>query len=99
MYNFNKINDYIMKYLYKDPGGNYMIAINNQFSISKVLTSYGHYIPVINDVLLCDSIPFNNLVEFVNGNYNVSEYTYYNNILKLIESWYESIMLEENYYE
>lgn len=90
--------DYIDEYL----RNNDAIIINNRFSIIKSISNLGFPKFSLIDNVLTKSIVFSHIMEYAAYKleyFNISEYNYYDMVIKELELWYNNIVIEREYYE
>ena len=96
---FIEIVVYIKNYL----RNNDAIIIDNRFSIIKSISNTGLPKFRLIDNVLTKSIKFKRIMDYAVYNkleyFNISEYSYYDILIKKLELWYNSIIIEEDYYE
>lgn len=97
-HNFIEMADYIDEYL----RNNDAIIINNRFSIIKSISNLGFPKFSLVDNALTKSIVFSHIMEYAAYKleyFNISEYNYYDMVIKELELWYNNIVIEREYYE
>ena len=98
VYAFNEMLGYIKEYL----RNNDVIIINNRFSIIKSISNLGFPKFSLIDNVLTKSIVFSHIVEYMAYKleyFNISEYNYYDMVIKELKLWYNNIVIEREYYE
>ena len=95
---FIEIVVYIKNYL----RNNNVIIINNRFFITKSPSNLGFPKFYLIDNALTKSIIFSHIAEYAAYKieyFNISEYNYYDMVIKELELWYNNIVIEREYYE
>lgn len=98
IYNFIEMVDYIKEYLHNNDA----IIIDNRFSIIKSTNIAGFPKFRLIDNVLTKSIAFSHIWDYIMAKleyFNISEYDYYDILIKKLELWYNSIIIERTYYE
>ena len=98
IYTFNEMLCYIKGYL----RNNDVIIINNKFSITKSPSNLGFPKFYLIDNALTKSIIFSHIAEYAAYKieyFNISDYNYYDMVIKELELWYNNIVIEREYYE